>query len=194
MRTTMRRIAAWTAGGVLLAGVGSGIGVVAANATGGAGGGTRDSAAVTSTAASAPVQPTNPGQSRHAPRHHPHGSLLARTQHGQFVVRTANGYRTVLVQRGVVTAASPTSVTVRSLDGYAATYVMDSTTRIRQGRTAVPASALHSGEHVMVAAIQTGSTNTARAIQVRTPTAARHGRTAPAPGTSAASAPTVNTA
>jgi hypothetical protein len=48
--------------------------------------------------------------------------------HGEFVVPDgAGGYTTVLTQTGTVTAISPTSITVRSEDGFSQTYVMPNT-------------------------------------------------------------------
>jgi hypothetical protein len=52
----------------------------------------------------------------------------ATSLHGEFVVPDgAGGYTTVLTQTGTVTAISPTSVTVRSEDGFSQTYVIPST-------------------------------------------------------------------
>ena len=54
--------------------------------------------------------------------------------HGEFVEPDgANGYTTVLTQTGTVTAISPTSITVRSEDGYSQTYVM--TRRVQARRS-----------------------------------------------------------
>jgi hypothetical protein len=48
--------------------------------------------------------------------------------HGEFVVPDGpGGYTTVLTQTGTVTAISPTSITVRSEDGFSQTYVIPST-------------------------------------------------------------------
>jgi hypothetical protein len=52
-------------------------------------------------------------------------SLGAVPLHGEFVIADGiGGYTTVLSQTGAVTDLSPTSVTVRSDDGYSQTYVM----------------------------------------------------------------------
>ncbi len=49
--------------------------------------------------------------------------------HSEFVVSDgAGGYTTELTQTGAVTAISPTSITVRSADGYSQTYVIPQTT------------------------------------------------------------------
>jgi hypothetical protein len=48
--------------------------------------------------------------------------------HGEFVVPDGSGgYSTVLTQTGTITAISPTSITVRSADGYSQTYVIPNT-------------------------------------------------------------------
>jgi hypothetical protein len=48
--------------------------------------------------------------------------------HGEFVVPDGNGgYTTELTQNGTITAISPTSITVRSEDGFSQTYVVPST-------------------------------------------------------------------
>lgn len=61
-----------------------------------------------------------PGQSDSAPQ----------SLHGESVVADGNGgYRTELTQTGTVTAVSPTSITVRSADGYTQSYVIPSAAR-----------------------------------------------------------------
>jgi hypothetical protein len=60
-----------------------------------------------------------PGQSEIAPL----------SLHGEFVVADdTGGYRTELTQTGTVTATAPTSITVRSEDGFSQTYVIPTTT------------------------------------------------------------------
>ncbi len=78
----------------------------------------------------------------------PGGSAL----HGQFVVSDdSGGYTTVLTQTGTVTAASPTSVTVRSADGFSQTYLTS-------------ASSFAVNDTVMVRAVKKGDTATATEI------------------------------
>ena len=61
---------------------------------------------------------------------------LGRVQHGELTVTGSDGKAVVMtVQRGTVTAASASSVTVRSDDGYTQTYAVNSSTRVR-GATA----------------------------------------------------------
>jgi hypothetical protein len=62
---------------------------------------------------------------------------LGDVQHGEVTVRDSAGKAVVMtVQRGTVTAASATSVTVKSADGFTATYAVDDTTRGRAGDVA----------------------------------------------------------
>ncbi|HET6736543.1 hypothetical protein [Mycobacterium sp.] len=53
------------------------------------------------------------------------GTVGATAVHGEFVVPDgAGGYTTMLNQTGTVTAVSPTSITVRSADGYTQAYAI----------------------------------------------------------------------
>lgn len=75
------------------------------------------------------------------------GTVDATALHGEFVVPDgAGGYTTVLSQTGTVTAVSPSSITVRSADGYTQAYAIqapganppfavDDTVSIRATRT-----------------------------------------------------------
>lgn len=75
--------------------------------------------------------------------------------HGEFVEPDpAGGYTTELTQTGAVTAISPTSITVRSEDGYSQTYVIPSTA----GNAGPPPFAV--GAQVVVRATRTGQTAT----------------------------------
>lgn len=68
---------------------------------------------------------------------------LGDVQHGEFTTQDSTGKAVVMtVQRGTVTAASATSVTVRSADGFSATYAVDDSTRGRAGAVAKDDSVL----------------------------------------------------
>jgi hypothetical protein len=74
---------------------------------------------------------------------------LGGVQHGEFTVTGTDGKPVVLtVQRGAVTAASATSVGVRSSDGFAQTYTVNSATRVAGGS----AAQLAAGDEVVVVA------------------------------------------
>jgi hypothetical protein len=62
------------------------------------------------------------------------GPLLGAPLHGSYVVEDPDGgYRTVLTQRGKVTSVSGTSLTVRSADGFEATYRLTDDTSVLSG-------------------------------------------------------------
>ena len=75
---------------------------------------------------------------------------LGNVQHGEFTVQD-NGKATVMtLQRGEVTKASATSVTVKSADDFTATYVVGDDTRGRAGDLKV-------GDSVVVVAEKAGA-------------------------------------
>ena len=61
---------------------------------------------------------------------------------------------TVQVQRGEVTAISPTSIMLRSKDGYTHSYAITDKTRVRSERAAVELSGLKVGARAQVIAVQ----------------------------------------
>jgi hypothetical protein len=74
--------------------------------------------------------------------------------HGEFVVPDGSGgYSTVLTQTGTVTAISPTSISVRSDDGYSQTYVIPNTA----GNAGPPFAV---DDHVVLRATRNGQTAT----------------------------------
>jgi hypothetical protein len=83
---------------------------------------------------------------------------LGAVQHGEFTVQGSDGKPVVMtVQRGSVTAASSTSVTVKSTDGFTATYAIDANT------VGAKATTLTAGDSVVVIAQKTG----AKAVLIR---------------------------
>lgn len=84
---------------------------------------------------------------------------LPRALHGTLVVPKGTGTQTVDVQRGTVTAASATSLTVTSTDGFTRTYLLDAKTVVDAGRDT--ASAIRKGDEVGVVA------SAGRAMHVR---------------------------
>jgi hypothetical protein len=74
--------------------------------------------------------------------------------HGEFVVPDGGGgYTTVTTQTGTVTAISPTSISVRSVDGFSQTYVIPATA----GNAGVPFAV---NDQVVVRATRNGQTDT----------------------------------
>lgn len=83
-----------------------------------------------------------------------HSEIAPPSLHGEFVVADGTGgYRTELTQTGTVTAFSPTSITVRSQDGFSQTYVIPNT----GGNAAAPFAV---DDQVAIHAIRDGQTAT----------------------------------
>ena len=139
---------------VALIGIGGGV----AFATSGSG---SPAPASTLTAATTPTSGSTPADGPAKRKHH---GLLDRAEHGQVTVRAKTGTQVIDLQRGLVTAVSPTSITVKSADGFTATYVVDSTTKVRKTKQASAIGNVADGDNVVVAAVQSGSTGTAKRI------------------------------
>ena len=93
--------------------------------------------------------------------------LRANTLHGEITVRGKNGTKTIVVQRGSVTAVNATGLTVKSTDGYTLTWALSGPPRVVQNRKKVDASALKTGEQVGVAGTKDGSADDARLIAIK---------------------------
>lgn len=78
--------------------------------------------------------------------------LLAHLEHGQLTLRVKNGDRTVDLQRGTVTAVTPTSISVLSPDKFPGSYTVDSSTKVRTRSGLVSISSVHTGDQVFVVA------------------------------------------
>ena len=101
-----------------------------------------------------PGGPAGPGSQRGAIGGTGPAALDATSVHGEFVEPDGAGrYTTVLMQTGTVSAISPTSITVRSEDGYTQTYVIPSTA----GNAGAPFAV---DEQVVVRATRNGQTAT----------------------------------
>ena len=93
--------------------------------------------------------------------------LARRALHGE-VTLGGKQHRVVDFQRGTVSAVSATSITVTSKDGFAATYVVDARTKVRQAKEQSAIGDVRSGDKVRVVATKDGSTLTAERIADRT--------------------------
>jgi hypothetical protein len=137
------------AAALALAGVGGGV----AFASGGTSG--TSTAPASSAAATAGTTPAHP----HRPR-----ALLSRVEHGEVTVATKKGDQVIDVQRGQVTAVNPTSVTVRSADGFTGTYTVAGSSKIRVNRQASSITDVHDGDRVALTALRSGGTATVRGL------------------------------
>jgi Domain of unknown function (DUF5666) len=73
--------------------------------------------------------------------------------HGEFTVKKpdGSGYQTVATQTGEVTAVSPSSITVKSEDGFSRTYSVDENTVVGSGRDGI--GSVKTGDTVHIAGI-----------------------------------------
>ena len=91
------------------------------------------------------------------------GPLLGAPLHGSYVVEDPDGgYRTVLSQRGEVTAVSSSSLTVRSDDGFTTTYRLTDDTTVLSGPDGT--DDVEDGADVAVTAVRDGGSP--RAVHV----------------------------
>jgi hypothetical protein len=107
---------------------------------------------------------TTPSAPAPAAQQHKARGLVGRVEHGQITVRTKTGDQTLDIQRGQVTSVSATSVTVRSTDGFTATYAVSGTSTVRVQKKTSTIADVHNGDQVAVAGLHTGNTDTIRRI------------------------------
>ena len=104
--------------------------------------------------------------------------------HGQVVVaKSGGGTQTILIQKGQVTAVSATSLTVKSSDGFTATYAVTGDTAVDGDKGRI--SAVAQNADVVVSAVQDGGTDTAQSIldtNLLDPDATHAPTDAPSPG------------
>jgi len=88
--------------------------------------------------------------------------------HGEFTIRKpdGNGFQTVAVQTGEVTAVSSSSITVKSEDGFSRTYSVDENTVVGAGRDGI--GTVKTGDTVRVAGVVENGQAKAAAILDRT--------------------------
>jgi hypothetical protein len=159
--------------GVAIAALASGAGVGYAATHSVAGSGSPDTAAVAAAASSGPsLDPAQAKPGGHANRWFsvggvPGGPAFAfgfraadGVVHGQLTVpKSGGGYQTVDVQRGTVTAVSSASITVKSADGFTASYAVNSKTLVDAQAAGI--GSVKKGDTVFVTATVSGSTATA---------------------------------
>jgi hypothetical protein len=85
------------------------------------------------------------------------------------ILKPDNTTMTVHFERGELTAASATSVTVKGADGVSTTFAIGSDTRIRSQGKAIEAGALKSGDLVLAVGTASSSGYDALLIRVRAP-------------------------
>ena len=93
--------------------------------------------------------------------------LRKNTLHGEVTVQGKDGPKTIVVQRGSVTAVTATSLTVKSTDGYTLTWTLAAKAAVVQNKKKVGASALKAGEQIGVAGTKDGSADDARLVAIQ---------------------------
>lgn len=86
--------------------------------------------------------------------------------HGEVVVQTPSGPRTVLVQRGEVSAVSDTGLTVVSGDGFRQTWTYATDLRVIEARSTITPRELAAGVTVGVAGVEVDGQPTVRLIVI----------------------------
>ncbi|SBT52927.1 hypothetical protein [Micromonospora narathiwatensis] len=100
-------------------------------------------------------------------RHRARVLLRQNTLHGEVVVQTRDGgTKTVVVQRGQVTAVDDREMTVKSTDGFTMTWTFDDKLRVVERRRTVRSSDIRAGTTVGVAGAKDGDNGVARLIVV----------------------------
>jgi hypothetical protein len=92
--------------------------------------------------------------------------LRKNTLHAEAVVKTKDGTKTVVVQRGAVTAIDDKTVSVKSTDGFTLTWTFGNPIRVVERRNTVQPSAIKVGAQIGVAGSRDGSTTTARRVVI----------------------------
>lgn len=95
----------------------------------------------------------------------PAGMQLGMPIHGEGIVKKDGKFITVVRQLGDVTANSPNSITVKSEDGFEATYVVSSSTKVRQGPGDESVDEIKAGDKVAITGIKEGDSVTAVVIR-----------------------------
>ncbi|MFG1603565.1 hypothetical protein [Actinoplanes sp. NPDC049265] len=118
------------------------------------------------------VAPGPSGQASAAPDRKDKRRLAARkflrrnTLHGEMTVQGKDGVRTVVVQRGTVTATDGKTLTVKSSDGFTLTWNVTADLRVVQDRKKVDASAIKNGAAIGVAGAKDSAATTARLVVI----------------------------
>jgi hypothetical protein len=114
----------------------------------------------------APVASSSPAPHNHRNGRRHRAGFAGRALHGQFTVERNGRPAVVDVQRGTVNSVTPTSLQVRSSDGFTATYALGGGSRIRQAGQPAAVSKVTVGSRVAVLADDDGGHPTARLVRL----------------------------
>ncbi len=98
--------------------------------------------------------------------HGRHGGPLSRIVHGEATLTTKDhGYQVVDLQQGIVDSVNSGQLTIRSADGFTATYTTNDSTKIRKDRKSGDISQVLVNDQVTVVATKANGTATATRIR-----------------------------
>jgi hypothetical protein len=102
-------------------------------------------------------------------RKHPGARKFLRknTLHGEMTVQGKKGVRTIVVQRGSVTAVDATTVSVKSTDGFTRTWTLGDKLRVVQDKKKVEATAIKQGAEIGIAGRKDGDKSVARLVAIK---------------------------
>jgi len=92
--------------------------------------------------------------------------LRKNTLHGEITVQGKDGVKTIVVQRGTVTAVDASTVSVKSTDGFTQTWTFGAKLKVVQDKKAVDKSTVKAGAEVGVAGAKDGDATVARLVAV----------------------------
>jgi hypothetical protein len=99
-------------------------------------------------------------------RHQARVLLRKNLLHGEVVVQTRDGTKTIVAQRGTVTAVDGSSMTVRSTDGFTLTWTFGENLRVVEHGTRVQVDRVQVGALLGVAGAKDGERSVARLIVI----------------------------
>lgn len=94
-------------------------------------------------------------------------ALQARALHGEAILGGKKQQRVVTFQRGTVEKITATAITVKSVDGFTATYVMDGKTNVRKSKEKAKITDVDTQDHVRIRGIKDGNATRAKVIHER---------------------------
>jgi len=127
--------------------------------------------------------------------------MLAGVLHGEGIVQTKKGPVRVAMQNGTATAATGTSLTIRSADGYTKTWTLAKNAKVYENHTSVQPGAIQAGTNLVVGGpimVNGGSatstatpraTYTAEIVMIQAPSGSQSGSPAESPAGSPAESP-----
>jgi hypothetical protein len=92
--------------------------------------------------------------------------LRKNTLHGEMTVQGKDGVRTIVAQRGTVTAVDAGTLSVKSADGFTLTWTFGDVLRVVRGKEKVDVGAVKVGAAVGVAGARNGDAAVARLVVI----------------------------